>query len=333
MTIHSSILPKPLANHRRRAFTLIEVLVVMGIIILLVVMALPAFRFITGSRSSEAATNQIAAALSVARAQAIGVQDTRGVAIYRDPSNDRSIVAIIELKNSFTQFVSGTGATYTRGQYVYTGTGPYQAYVCKETYVSNGPLNDPITAGNDYWQPMPDMNTQVLLGNNFVDITPNSEFLTLPAGVSVRGVANQFKFPNNATVSPDPRYRYLNPAVILFDSNGQLLSTPYLISRTGLLGKVIGDQAGRPEGFFPLPRIANFPYGLLSNPVGAIATTSQIGLVVFDSETLGNNVPAGVLNTSTTPSDSDVSKVNDYLDQNATPIMINRYNGTLVKGD
>src|SRR5437870_3269126 len=42
---------------RRRGFTLIEILVVLGIIILLAAAAVPAFRFIVGARSLDGAQN------------------------------------------------------------------------------------------------------------------------------------------------------------------------------------------------------------------------------------------------------------------------------------
>jgi type II secretory pathway pseudopilin PulG len=330
MSLHAPISPRLPASPRRRAFTLIEVLVVMGIIILLVVLALPAFRFITGSRSSEAATNQIAAALSVARAQAIGVQDTRGVAIYRDPDNDRSVAAIVELKTTFTPFVSGTGQTYTRGQYVYTGGTPAVAYVCKETYVSNNNTLDPVPAGNQYWARVADMDVFVNTGVSVVDLVPNSEFITLPVGIEARGVANAFRWPNNVNSAANPAYRYLNPPVVLFDYNGQILSQQIYIARNGLLGQKIEQATSgqQPGSWLPVPLsppsvATKFAYGVPTAGVGAYqTTTSQIGLVVFDSETYKNATSTGT-----------VDEANQWLDQNATPIMVNRFNGTLVKGD
>src|SRR6185312_1033231 len=78
----------PIANRHAAAngFSLIELLVVMGIIILLTALALPAFNFISGSRSVEAASNQLSAILGIARQDAIGIQQDRGVVVFHDAS-------------------------------------------------------------------------------------------------------------------------------------------------------------------------------------------------------------------------------------------------------
>lgn len=329
MTIARSTSPAVTRLIRRCGFTLIELLVVMGIIVLLIALALPAFRFITGSRSVESASNQVAAALSIARAQAIGVQEVRGVAIYRDPENDRSVATLIEVRNApFPAWTAATTATgdlaYSRGQY-YTDSG--DVYVCTESYVDpagGGTIAPSSSPG--YWTIMPSMKT--FAGANavgtFVELQSGADFIQLPVGVDARGVGNEIHYPNPASTSTDPTYRYFNPAIVLFDANGLITTAPYFISREGLLGSPI-ERVGN---FFPAPRTGTLPtvyyYGA-ANPVGtptATATvTSQIGLVLFDAEIFKN---------ATT-----VSGVNPqfWLDQNATPLMINRYNGTLVKGD
>ena len=310
----------------RRGFTLIELLVVMGIIVLLLALALPAFRFITGSRSAEAAGNQLGAALSVARAQAIGLQQPRGVAIYRDPSNDRSVAVLVELRNApFAGFGPGTLATrvpYTRGQYAVGGT-PAAVYVCTETYSDDGTVAIDLNAN---WRAMGSMASfigapPVNAADNFVEIVPNAEFVTLPAGVDAFGVANAFNWPSSASATS---YRYLNPVVIMFDANGQILSAPYYISRQGLLGQPIENiAAAQPGSWSPTPGAANRAYAQPSAFAANYTTaTSQVGLVLYDTEIFKNVVGNGT-------SDAQAN----WLDQNATPLMINRFNGTLVKGD
>src|SRR5436190_10892852 len=84
--------PSPLAP----AFTLTEILIVIGLIVLLLALALPAFNFITGGRSVDAAQNNIAAFLARARTEAIGLQETRGLMFFIDPKTpDRVSVAIV----------------------------------------------------------------------------------------------------------------------------------------------------------------------------------------------------------------------------------------------
>src|SRR4030095_9400430 len=50
-----------------RGFTLTEMLIVMGVIVLVALIAVPSFRALTGGRSTEAASNTISAALARAR--------------------------------------------------------------------------------------------------------------------------------------------------------------------------------------------------------------------------------------------------------------------------
>ena len=56
-------------------FTLTELLVVIGLIVLILAIAVPSFSFITGSASLDGAQNQIAAMLGRARSEAIGLQE------------------------------------------------------------------------------------------------------------------------------------------------------------------------------------------------------------------------------------------------------------------
>lgn len=329
--VRRPVLRRPPPTRPRRAFTLIELLVVMGIIVLLLALALPAFRFITGSRSAEAAGNQLGAALSIARAQAIGIQETRGVAIYRDPNNDRSVAALVELKPAaigvFTAGGTGVGVQpppvpYVRGQYVLNTAGTL-AYVCIESYSSTAATDAPGTPGGAaYWRGMPSLTPVLGTNASIVDLLPGAEFIVLPNGIDARGVANQIRFPNNATTSTDPTYRYMNPTVVLFDSNGQIVSQNFCIAREGLLGQPI-EQVG---GFIPGPANNTYPYGTSPLPAAGaphIYTGSQVGLVLYDTEIFKNVVG------SNGTSDAQA----DWLDQNATPLMINRFNGTLVKGD
>src|SRR4051794_30107299 len=77
---------------RRRGFSLTEILIVVALIVLLMALALPAFNFITGSRSTDAAYNTISAMLSRARTEAVGLQEIRGVMFYVDPATDRQMM-------------------------------------------------------------------------------------------------------------------------------------------------------------------------------------------------------------------------------------------------
>src|SRR4030095_11845206 len=54
------------------AFTLIELLVTIGIIVLIIALAIPVVKVLTGNRSIEAAQNQVGALMAEARAEAMG---------------------------------------------------------------------------------------------------------------------------------------------------------------------------------------------------------------------------------------------------------------------
>src|SRR5215211_6501972 len=80
----------------RSAFTLTEILIVIGIIVLLIALAVPAFSLITGGKSIEGATNQLSAALGRARAEAIGLQKPTGVMFFIEPRSQRAMIAIVK---------------------------------------------------------------------------------------------------------------------------------------------------------------------------------------------------------------------------------------------
>ena len=73
----------------RRAFTLNELLIVIGLAVVIVGLAIPAFNAITGSRTLDSAENQISSYLGATRAQAIGLQEPRGVILFTDPDTAR----------------------------------------------------------------------------------------------------------------------------------------------------------------------------------------------------------------------------------------------------
>src|SRR5204862_5390448 len=79
----------------RFAFTLTEILIVIALIVLVIALAVPAFSFISGSRSVDAGENLVAAMLGRARAEAVRNHHVAGVAFFRDPNQDRSAMALV----------------------------------------------------------------------------------------------------------------------------------------------------------------------------------------------------------------------------------------------
>ncbi len=70
-----------------------EILVVIGLIVLMLGLAVPAFNLIRGGRSIDSAQNQVAAMIGKARSDAIGLQQIHGVMFFLDPASDRVNVA------------------------------------------------------------------------------------------------------------------------------------------------------------------------------------------------------------------------------------------------
>ena len=81
------------SSSARRGFTLTELLIVVGIIVLIVTLAVPAINTISGNRSIDSAQNQLAAIIGRARQEAIGLQDYRGVIMFQDPNTSRTCAA------------------------------------------------------------------------------------------------------------------------------------------------------------------------------------------------------------------------------------------------
>ena len=79
----------------RSAFTLTEILIVIGLIVLIIALAVPAFSYITGSRSVDAGENLVSAMLSRARARRCCSNRMAGVAFFRDPISERTGMALV----------------------------------------------------------------------------------------------------------------------------------------------------------------------------------------------------------------------------------------------
>lgn len=81
----------------RRGFSLTELLVVLGVILLILAVAVPAVNLLTGQRSIAVAQNQLAAVLAQARGRALALQRETGLFFYLDPTSDRFAMRTIEV--------------------------------------------------------------------------------------------------------------------------------------------------------------------------------------------------------------------------------------------
>ena len=288
----------------RRAFTLTELLIVIGLIALMLTLTIPAFRFITGSRQTDAAYNVVSAVLGQTRAEAIGLQETRGVFFYR-----------------------------------------------KDSRIFAAPIRVTPQIAQDLIAPM---NGEVLV----FDLIEDHEAISFPNKVGIQMVNNALFTTRAGSQKSFDRYLGFNDTptlavqyggVILFDGNGQLLcenyafrcvnrnaaGTPTTYTPMGqlLFGKVAADVPPASEDdFLPVAKVI----GGNENPY---CLRSQIGFVLFDEVIAEGAVGMAEKNQDVQINNGDIAASTDeraretWLDTNASPWVVNRFNGTLVKGE
>lgn len=267
------------ATRRTSAFTLNEMLVVVSIVVLMMTLALPAFNVLSGSKSAEAATNQISAVLGQARSEAIGVQEIRGVMFYIDPSTGRTNMAMV--RDSGYQNSASPNIVY-------------------------------------------------------LDLVADRDFTALPNGVGVQTIDNAAGSPRtddgyigyNVTGAFPTQYG----GIILFDAYGKLISVQCGFRCSSNPVSVTGA---------PTPMASLLLIGE-ARAVGAGTYTdfaipgntfSQIGLMVYQTEqftNLGYTIDDPQING--TAYSTEVAE-ETWLDNNGSLVLINRYNGTLIKGE
>lgn len=261
----------PSAWARPAAFTLTELLIVVGIIVLIIVLALPAFNVLTGSRSVEGALNQVSAFLARARVEAIGLQEHRGVMFFRDPVTDR--IGMVLVREA----------------------------------------------------PMPSGATLEVV----LDLVDDRDTLLLPPGIGVQtilGAAPEPPAQRNAHgyigLNQLPGTNLSIGGTILFDSGGRLVIRSYgLLTRdSGGFETAMGRWLYAPSVPPPNPTYLGIP------------VQTQVGLTVFERQAFVNRFgEAGWADPAPyTPAEREEEL---WLDDNGIPALVNRYNGTLVRGE
>ena len=175
--------------------------------------------------------------------------------------------------------------------------------------------------------------------DKYLDLVPDSDFLQLPKNVGVQVIDDAG--PTNA---PNDRYIGFNTfggggttikygGVILFDGNGLLHSESYgFRCSTG----AAASGPARPMGVLLFNRDPSSPGNAMDFVPGStsgILLRSQFGLVVFDQEAFANNGDLKDPQVEGTAYSAAESAEEGWLDREGTAVLINRYNGTLVKGE
>jgi prepilin-type N-terminal cleavage/methylation domain-containing protein len=267
-----------------RGFTLTEILIVIGIIVLMIALAVPALGLLTGSRSIDRAENNVSAMLGRARADAIGVQKDVGVLFFIDPATE--LVTLAEVRA----------------------------------------VDGPTVAGIDVW----------------LDLTPDQDWLTLPKGVLSQTIDNADIAAAAPTVRVTDAYLGYNTdttgtptvvqygGVILFDFQGQLVSRSY-----GFRGAAAAGGATQLSSLLMTKQIgtAGAPTADIIPKNAPAPLRSQFGLVLMDREEFNNNADLPDAQVTATTYATREKGEEDWIDGNSVPLIINRYNGTLVRGE
>jgi len=288
-------------------------LIVIAIIVLAITLAVPAVRSLTGSRSQAAGQNVISAVLSRARAEAIGLQRVQGVLFFIDPATDRvSMAQVIQAANEASP-KDAAGVTYL-------DLTPDRDVISLPPGIRLQMLND--TLSNEGKVPLQYFAYQRYLGFN------DTAF-----------------FINNPT---DASLRMKLGGVILFDAQGRLIVRQYgfryanyPITTTGAFGKpqaialgLLAFQAAPDPGAAATNANQNSGIWPTFQQSPNQIVRSQIGFVLFDREAFRSNGFTDDDGSPTVrqPSQAEQSK-ESWLDQNSTPILVNRYNGTLLRAE
>jgi type II secretory pathway pseudopilin PulG len=288
-------------------FTITELLIVIAIIVLVLAMAVPAFNAITGNKSEAAMMNTISAMLARARTEAVGVQQMRGIMFYYDPNDGNTKVALVRQV-------------------------------------------DPPTPNSSAITPrFPMQNIDV-----YLDLTSDRDVLTLPAGIGVQtiddnsgaiyddryiGYNTKARHPGGTVADTDFSYG----GVILFDGRGQLVCKSYAFQtqRNNVwtaMGTLLWTNTINPATDIPDPLHDDIA------PVDPVQVyggrplylRSQIGIAVYSEELFsgqGSFTRDDAQVRAPGNPDSAEQAEEQWIDEHATLAMINRYNGSLLKGE
>lgn len=181
----------------------------------------------------------------------------------------------------------------------------------------------------------------------YLDVVPNRDYLSLPPGIAVQTV-NNCTFNGTARASDGylgynppaqfdgnitPSENMLYGGVILFDGNGRLISKTYGF-------KLVNNNGGGPTGMANLLTIA-YPSGdMIPLYNSTTQLSSQFGFVLYDREAFKaqgftDGDPTLDPNAGSYPGTAVNGEAAEetWLDANGAPILINRYNGTLIRAE
>jgi prepilin-type N-terminal cleavage/methylation domain-containing protein len=277
-------LPAGGAGRGRRGFTLIELLATIAIIVILLAMAVPLFRVMSGSGSVEGAQNMASAMLQRARSRAIGMQAPRGVFFFEDQATRRTAMALVKIDDANLQ---------------------------------------------------PNTTARVLELDESAD-----ELQLLPTGVGVAFMLGQV--PQGGTAGGPTTTVYQPYGLVAFDGVGRVMPVPGYMLRPrptdALTKKRYPPKGGSGDGYTEL--VERFQKNIGDDVLQRLGTStlaadqvfSHAALIMFDDAAFAERLASTDPTKFSTATDGANSQ-SEWLDQNGVAVAVNRYTGTILKGE
>jgi prepilin-type N-terminal cleavage/methylation domain-containing protein len=284
------------ASTGRRGFTLTEMLVVVGIIVLIVTISVPAFNAISGNRSLDAAQNQLAAIIGRARQEAIGLQQPYGVILFQDPNTSRACAAVVNFPDPANPLLLGLAPNHDE---LLLPIGVSFRMIETMPYGGTGPAA--------YYSSM-----------NVVMFNARGEFICTPWAVLNNPLPAPWLGPGPNPANPPPP----NPEIVALGARILPFTLP-MYPGTNMLTP-IQESYTMMTGGTPLSATIlvdpNYVPATAATPA-AVYGPSAFGFILFPDEGAYQNAFTNT-NGSTT-----------YLTDNGISFLINKYNGTLLRSE
>jgi len=333
----------PRGSRIRRAFTLIELMIVLSIIVIVVAMAIPVWSTLSGNNSVATATNQIAAMLGNARADALYNHQMTGVFFFLDPTTGQFAMAEVQADLA----PQGAGGGY------YPSYTPATMSPNGAAAAADGPVT-PLEMVNYLSSSAPAKSTPTSQQYIFY-----RDVVLLPSGVGVALSNNSNPYGSSPAPGLD---RYLRCGAIMFDATGVLTTIPYAVPMVRQTPYIVRENPTAPTNVDQLAvrlgltnNAATFSNGDLASRIAptppstnVLPLISQTGLLVYDHNAYLNQRTTNGTSPNQAFTDGDLqcelpanantivttaNKIDEenWLDQNGVAFLVSPFNGSLIK--
>ncbi len=277
-------------------------LVVLGVIVIILLVSVPAFNSITEGRKSASARNMVSAALSRARAEAIKLEQPAGVFFFYDEANERTRMAVVALEinlsdpdpyDEYKAFLSNTAADYAGSNNDPLGeTARGEPFMFSDRVIAfANDVNDGTGEDFDGLENVAGINFLSVFGNRPIVLTYERTTQTVDKSDDTAGG------PPSGTNDPFDTGQYDGP--IFGSPNPATASTGPIPDRDGNLAEAVAAPPGTGA---TNPQLANrFALGPAGSGVEFANSTSEQAWALFRQPTLDRvrqldviDLPAGI---------------------------------------